>query len=239
MSSTTENSFSAKLSKAQNLAQVVSQFADYAPLREQETIPLFREFLTSTQTNSNKISISYKEYKEAVDLRQFHYKDSPTSVVKIVAQIKAAIEALYGKKSTESTIVNGIIKEMRDTKVIKVPAVQDLEKDTIKAETTFSMSQKSYGSQVEFLNRIVNTLENLSTYNPTNKDIKVDSLKNFVAFAQNLNLAVYSKIQPLKDAQLDRLKAYTELGDRVQRIKQSVKAQYGIKSNEYIMIKGM
>lgn len=235
MASTSETTFGAKLRNAQELVTYITGFVGYVPPRTQETVASMTTLISSLiATNATEAS-QQENYKVAVDNRQAAFSKRTGSVDKLLSPIKGAVDAQYGKKSTEATTINAIIKKMRATKLIKVPA------DPTKPDqaTAISQSERSYGSITQSFNDIINTLSQFVGYAPTNNTIKVVTLQATATQLTTLNNAVIQKIQPLKTTRATRQIQYTDLKDRVQRIKSYVKAQYGNSSTEYNMIKGI
>ncbi len=235
MTSTAENSFGARLRRAQDLLSFIQGFTGYSPPRTQESVIGFSALITSIIAANASESSTQQLFKSAVDARQAAFKTSPTSVEKILSPIIGAVESQYGKKSTEAVAIRAIIKKMRATKLIK-PTVDP---NTPTETKTISQSERSYGSMTQFFNDIINTLTQFTGYNPTNNAIKIATLQATATTLTTLNNTVAQKIQALSTVRATRLSQYTDLKDRVQRIKSYVKAQYGINSNEYKLIKGI
>ncbi len=235
MASTSETSFGAKLRNAQDLVTYITGFTGYVPPRTQETAASMTTLINSIIATNATESSQQENYKIAVDARQSAFSKKTGSVDKLLSPIKGAVDAQYGKKSTEAEALNAIIKKMRATKLTKAPA------DPTKPEqaSTISQSERSYGSITQSFNDIINTLSQFTGYNPTNNTIKVATLQTVATQLTTLNTTVIQKIQPLKTTRASRQAQYTDLKDRVQRIKSYVKAQYGNTSAEYNMIKGL
>lgn len=238
MSSTTETSFGARLRKAQDLATFIAGFTGYAPPRSEENPANFKAFLTTIVATNSLAATSHQQYKTAIDNRHNAIKVNPLSISKLLPQIKGIVESQYGKKSTEANSINTIIKTMRAYKVIKT-STSSTDVISPNAEKSFSQSQQSYGSQTQYFNDLINTLSQFSNYNPSNNSLKLANLNAFAASVTTLNNTVAQKLQPLKHARAMRISQFADLRDRTQRIKQYVKAQYGINSNEYRLIKGL
>ncbi len=235
MTSTSENSFGAKLRKAQDLVSYISGFSNYNPPRQQETVPAMSEFVnTIIEANASETSLR-ENYKRAVDSRLSAFRNNTGSVEKLLSPIKGAIESQYGRKSTESAAINATIKKMRATKITKSPT--DPTKET--KENTASQSERSFGSATQFFNDIVSTLTQFPEYDPSSEQLKLASLQETASQLTTLNDTVAQKVQQLKSIRATRLSLYAELNDRVQRIKSYVKSQYGTTSPEYILIKGL
>lgn len=235
MTPTTENTFGAKLRRAQDLLTYISGFAGYAPPRSQESVAGFTTLINSIIATNATGSSQLENYKAAVDARQAAFSKKTGSVEKLLSPIKGAIEAQYGKKSTEAVTVNTIIKKMRATKLTKAPV------DPAKPEQakTISQSERSYGSMTQFFNDIVNSLTQFTAFNPSSNALKIATLQTIATQLTALNNTVAQKIQLLKTTRTSRQTQYIDLKDRVQRIKSYVKAQYGNTSTEFNLIKGI
>jgi hypothetical protein len=235
MSSHSESSFGAKLRKAQDIQTFVAGFTGYNPPRAQESASGFLTFLNSIVTTNGTESSQEENYHVAVSLRHDAFVVKPSSVQKLLVQVKGAVESQFGKKSVEAATVNAIIKKMRNSKLIKLPA-DPTHPDQAKK---LSQSEHSYGSWAQYFNDIINTLSQFTGYNPTNLTIRVTALQSTATQLTTLSNTVIQKIQALKTTRVSRSSMYDDLRDRVQRIKAYVKAQYGNTSTEYNSIKGI
>lgn len=234
MASTVENTFGSKLRNAQDIVNIVQGFTGYAPPRTQETVASVNSLITSIVTSNTTLANTKQQYDLAVASRQNAYKGTPVSIDKLLVSIKGAVDAQYGKTSKESTSITSQLQAMRATKLVRLPA--DPTKGT--QETTISQSERSYGSIIQSFNNIVGGLTQFTGFNPSNPNIKVAALQATATNVTNLNNTVAQKIQALKTNQTNRNALYTDLQDRIQRIKSYVKSQYGMNSNEYNLIKG-
>ena len=235
MASISENTFGAKLRRAQDLLTFITGFVGYTPPRTQESVASMTTLINSIVTTNSSESSQQENYKVAVDARQAAFSIKNGSVEKLLSPIKGAVEAQYGKKSTEAVVVNAIIKKMRATKLKKAPS------DPTKPaqEKAISQSERSYGSMTQFFNDIISNLTQFTAFNPSNNTIKIVALQTISTQLTTLNNAVAQKIQPLKTIRASRLNQYADLKDRAQRVKAYVKAQYGNNSTEYNLIKGL
>lgn len=235
MASTSENTFGAKLRNAQDLLNFIQGFAGYAPPRTQESVASMTSLIASIVTANSTTASNQQQYKTATAARQAAYKGTNGSIEKLLPSIKGAVEAQFGKKSPETASIGAQIKTMRSNKLVKSPT--DPTKQT--QEKTVSQSERSYGSMVQAFNNIIASLQQFSGYNPSNANLKVAALQTTATNANALNNTVAQKTLALKNAKANRDTLYADLKDRVQRIKSYVKAQYGIASNEYKLIKGL
>lgn len=231
MASTSENSFGARLFRAKTLHSYISNFANYNPPRPQETPADFGTLLDDiTAINANESSLQ-QNYNSAVATRFNAFRNDTISIFKLLAPIRGAVEAQFGKNSTEFKQIDAIVKKIRDAKLVRKPAT-----DT-SPQITVSTSEKSYGSSTQYFNDLINTLTQLPNYNPSNVDIQIASLQTFANQIDTLNNQVATTYQALRSCRLKRLEYYNELSERGKRIKAYVKSNYGIPSEEYALVK--
>lgn len=235
MVSTSENTFGARLRRAQDLVTFISGFSTYAPPRPQESIAGMTTLINTIISGNASESSLQQNYKAAVDARVAAFTAAPGSVEKLLSPIRGAVVAQYGKISTEADAIRAIVKKIRATKLTKAPA--DPTKPS--QEKTISQSERSYGSITQFFNDIINTLTQFNAYNPSSPSLKIVSLQAIATQLTTLNNTVAQKTQQLKAIRLTRQNQYAELSDRAQRIKAYVKAQYGNTSAEYNLVKGL
>lgn len=235
MPSQSESSYGARLRKGQDILQFITNFPGYAPPRPEESITGFDTFLVQISDNNTTETQAQQDYSQNVTLRQKAFLKEDGSVDKLLSPIKGAVEAQYGKSSREAELISAIIKNMRNTKLIKPP----IDPTATTAPTAISQSERSYGSLTQYFKDIINTLTQFNSYNPSNPQLTITGLKATATQLDTLNNTVAQKYQALKVARDKRRDIYTELKDRIQRIKSYVKAQYGNNSTEYRTIKSI
>ena len=235
MASTSENTFGAKLRNAQDLLNYIQGFTGYAPPRAQESVASMTTLITSIVTANTATANNQQQYKAATAARQAAYNGTNGSIEKILPSIKGAVEAQFGKKAPETESIGAQIKAMRSSKLVKSPT----DPTKLTQEKTVSQSERSYGSMVQSFNNIIASLQQFSGYNPSNTTLRITALQAATAQVTTLNNNVAQRTLALKTSKVNRDTLYTDLKDRVQRIKSYVKAQYGVSSNEYKLIKGL
>jgi len=235
MASKSENSFGARLRKSQDLLQYVTNFLNYAPPRPEESVTGFTSFLNDIE-DSNTIEMqAQQDYSQTVTLRQKAFTKEGTSVDKLLSPIKGAVEALYGKNSREAELLNAQIRTIRKSKLIKPP----IDPTATTAAHTISQSERSYGSMTQHFKDIINTLTQFNGYICSNPLLTIVGLKATAQQLDTLNNTVAQQYQALKIARSKRQSAYTELSERMQRIKAYIKSQYGNSSIEYKTVKSL
>ena len=78
-----------------------------------------------------------------------------------------------------------------------------------------------------------------SNYNPINEVIKIPALQAKITAINQANNVVASTYGLLKVSADLRNTQFEQLSEATQRIKESVKSQYGVSSVEYKLIKGL
>ena len=235
MVSTSENTFGAVLRRSQDVQTYISGFEGYNPPRPNETAEKMMTLINAIIATNGLEAVHHENYKAAVDARKAAFAETPESVQKLLYQIKGAVEAQYGKKSTEAVVINAIVKKMRDTKLQKTsdnPEKPDQAKK-------ISQSERSFGSITQLFSNIISNLTQFNAFNPSNSAIKIPALQATAAQLTILNNDVAQKMQQLKTIRATRQKQYADLKDRVRRIKAYVKSQYGNTSTEYNLIKSL
>ena len=124
--------------------------------------------------------------------------------------------------------------------IVKIRGVK-VKKGTKEPNADFvSQIERSYGSMTQNFSDMITTLENYGAkYTPANTDIKIVTLKDKLTKLTVANNAVTSTYGQLKEKRYDRGSFYKDLTTITQRIKDAVKSQYGLKSTEYNLVKGL
>jgi valyl-tRNA synthetase len=233
MPSQSELSFGARLLRANNLLTYMNNFNGYAPPRENEAVANFEQLLENIADANAKESFAKQNYDMAVSNRHKAFKVDKRSVFKLLAPIRGAVQAQYGKDGKEFKLIDAAVKNIRASKVVK-KTVKDSD-----VEVSVSTSEQSYGSITQYFTDLVNKLAQLEGYNPSNDAIKKNQLLDFVKELNLLNKEVASSFHSLRSIKNLRRNLYNELSERVGRIKAYVKGNYGTQSEEYTLIKGM
>jgi len=232
MASSNEKTFGSKLANAETLATHLTTYTTYAPVRPEESVVNYKLLITTIKTNNALVASTQTTYSQATDKRVKLFTKNIDSLNKTLAPIAGQIKAKFGKTSKEAEYIASMIIKIRGESSKK------LKKDD---EGEFvSQSERSYGSMTQTFSDIITTLTTYGTdYAPTNVKIKLPALTTQLTALQtaNANVALaYGAYKPAKD---NRQTQYADLKDRSTRIKDSVKSQFGLTSNEYKLIKGL
>lgn len=232
MASTSEATYGAKIANAAAIATHLKSFNGYIAPTAETTIANYEALITSIKVENNNTSLKRSEYSIAVETRQKHFVTHPSSIAKLISPISSVVKAKLGKTSKEVNDVASLIAKIRGERATKPKEGDTKEK--------ISQSERSYGSMTQNFADIVSTLTALgANYAPVNELIKLPNLQAKIAEINQANNLVTSTYGGLKVSADQRNTLYETLAERTQRIKESIKSQYGVSSTEYKLIKGL
>jgi acyl carrier protein phosphodiesterase len=233
MASRAENSFGARLARAQQLLGKITNFQNWNPPRYEESVAGFAEFINTLLALNQEETGLEQQYNTMVKTREnFFYKD-PNCITKLLAMIRGAVEAQYGQGSIEFKQIDTLVRQMRDS----APAVRAATAN--RPEGTVSQSERSYGSLTKYFSDLVVILSQLSGYATSNPILAVASLQNLVAQANQMAVEIPTRHQLLTACRDRRRDMYKEMKTRGSRMKAYSKSNYGLDASEYKQIKGI
>lgn len=233
--STSEKGFGAKLQKAQNLLNILSSFQNYTPPRPEESITSMQQLTAALEVLNTSEATQRENYRSAVDTRRKAFTGSPGSIEKLLSPIYNAVTAQYGKQEKQAVLVAEIIRKFRGSKKANAPA----DPLSVKLKAPVSSSERSFGALTKHFGDLVSTLSQYGDYNPSNPQLSVAALQQKQQQLPQYSAAVVNSEQALRLTRIERTGQYEELSDRVQRIKQYVRAQYGLHSPEHTSVKSI
>lgn len=232
MASTSEVTIGAKVTNAEKISTNLKAFAGYAPSDPALTAAELDTLINNTKAKNTEAASAAQEYSAAVDTRQNLFQKDSNSLIKVMSPIGATVRASFGKTSKEASDITAMITKIRGVKV---------KKPTKEPTADFvSQSKRSYGSMTQNFSTMITTLTKYGAkYAPVNTDITIATLQTKLTALTAANIAVTATYGQLKEKRDDRSDLYKQLTDLTQRIKDAVKSQYGLKSTEYNLIKGL
>lgn len=232
MASISETSFGKKLDNAQALATHLQSFNNYAELNSELSIANLNSKVQELLNNNADVASKLQSYSISVEAKQNIFTKQPNSIAKIVTPIVANVRSIYGKNSKEVQIVSSYITKIRGIKVAK---------PNVGAEpSSLSQSERSYGTMLQTFSDLIVALESLGTnYTPANAECTTTNLKQKRDLATQFNIESIQNFGQLKMARDSRTTKYDALSALCQRLKETVKAQYGTQSVEYKLVKGL
>ena len=239
MASFSENTFGARIANAEAISTHLKSFVGFVAPTTDTSIANYDTLIGSLKTSNSVIATQKLAYSTAVDTRAKLFFKTPDSVEKLLSPITAVVKAKLGKTSKQATDIAALAVKIRGEKKKKGDTPPPTETEGKKKDPV-SQSERSYGSITQHFADILSTLTALGTdYAPVNATVKLTALNTKLTAIKTANNSVTSTYGALKTSVDSRQTSYTDLAARTQRIKDAVKSQYGNKSTEYNLIKGL
>ena len=227
-----ENTLGTRISNAETLVMSIRKFTDFKPLRTEDAPDEVETLIKKLKQASLDEANMLQKYSLAVDVRSKHFDKEATSIRKIITSINAYVKSLYDKDSKEASTINQKIAELRTSGIKKSKANPD--------EKSISTSQLSYASVTQKFAELIASLQALSQpYTPSNATITLEALKQKHIDVEKANMAVKDAFSDLNTLRTQKNTLSEDLVSRCQRLKNSIKSQYGNASTQYIEIKGL
>ena len=229
---TPETTFGTRIQNEQNLVTILQNTANYKAYRPEDAIEQLQELIKTIQiSNSNEANL-LQTYTLAVDARQKNFEGDDNSIKALTTHIIATLRAQYGKEAKETTSLIELIKKIRGDAPHKSKTNPD--------DKSISTSQQSYASLTQNFADLIASLEVLKPpYAPNNPHIVLAQLEQKLESIRETTYAVVNAFNGLDKERKNRNTLYADLKVRTQRVKENIKAQYGVKSAEYASIKGL
>ena len=231
MPSTSERTFGQRYTKARDLVEYLKLVPTYAPSNPDLAVAAFDTFVGTVDTANNAVASQTSALQTARDARLVLFK-GPEGLIKRCAQIRDYISSIEtkGKKSVEYKKVQKVVMRMRGIRLSKkkVTAAAGAEEPK-----TLSTSEVSFGSMLNAGKEVLQVINGLAAYAPSNTNITSVNFSAFVTQLDNKNSEIASKLSDWDNAIETRADLYDTLKDRVSKIKAALAGQYGRQSNEY------
>ncbi len=236
MSSKSQSSFASRLGKAKTLQTILSSYTDYVAPTKNASVLILATTITSIENIQKQYNTAKSDYTTKTYERKKVFTENSDSLEKRLSPIRTFIEALKGKNSTElkqvSTAVNKIRGHIKKTSKI----LTNNESET----SSISLIERTYASRLANFKNIIDIIASYGeSYAPPNTLISVESLNELATEAEAKNNTVDVSLSVLKPIINKRQELFDQLHEQTQSIKNFVKAQYGLNSNEYKQIKGL
>jgi hypothetical protein len=256
MNAYSEQSFGARLLRAEELLQHIKTFSNYNPPHTEDSTASIANLLADINEANDKETDEEIAYRDIIEARREAYWTGKESVKKLLSPLRAAVQTQYTKHSPEYEHVLNHIRKLRNHQGLSKKTTVTSEAEGANGgaagngagenateeavdDTSISHSEQSFGSLHRHFADLVLELKKFQNYNPDNAALKMLALENRVTALYAMNNEAYSHFTALRDQRLERRNLYKELEKRVQSIKAYVLATYGIESNEYATIKGI
>jgi len=232
MAQNSQASFGARLSRAKQLYQFINSFADYDPDVASLSPAKFQLLIETMDTTQQEHTLTHHLFAESAKERAKTFATNDDSISKKATLLKAYVKAKFKKESQQFADVDKLVNKIRGEKPIKTSEESDTQ--------TISRSEKSYGSQLQnFTDLVTLAIQFGAEYAPANKAIKLAELQATLDTATFLNNETTVKFAAFKPKIAQRKDGFAQLSETANRIKEMVKSQYGVTSDQYKLIKGL
>lgn len=232
MARNSQASFAARLSRAKQLHQFIHSFTDYASDLASLSPASFLLLINSMDTTQQEHTLTHHLFAEAAKERAKAFYANEDSVNKKATLLKAYVKAKFKKESQQYADVEKLVNKIRGEKPIKTSEGSDAQ--------TISRSEKSYGSQLEnFTDLVTLAIQFGTAYAPANQIIKLSELRSTLETATSLNNETTIRFAAFKPKIAQRQVGFAQLSETANSIKEMVKSQYGVTSDQYKLIKGL
>lgn len=225
-----ERTFGDRLARGYQLYEAINNMSGYAPADDDIKPNNFLSFLDSVDAKNNQVASLKDIYSLDVKSRQNIFFNE-RGIKKRASYVYAYCKSRSDIKK-ETAIIQRIYRKIQN---YKKPQKNTLPTNDNKRIT----GEQSYGDFIKLLGDLIESLRQITDYNPPNELITIDSLELYRTDMITINKKVGDTIYDYGIAIKERFEMYEQLKDKMLRIKSSVKAQYGINSNEYQTIKGI
>ena len=232
MASSIETTIGARVANAESISTHLTAFKNFSPPDAALAGPKLSALIDNIKATNTEAAAAIQRYSNAVDTRTKLFKEDVNSVSFLLSAIGATVRASFGKNSKEAGNIASMIQNLRGVTSKKAP--KEPSQDSV------SQSERSFGSVTQNFSNLITTLESFGgKYTPANSDISIPALHIKLNLMGNSNVAVTASYGSLKEKRDDRFVLYQRLNILTQRIKDAVKSQYGSKSTEYNLVKGL
>lgn len=231
-----ETTFGDRLARGYLLNDAIAQMVGYNPADTDIKTADYKQFLNDVDLKNTTLAGIKTEWQNAVKARQELYFND-TGVKKRTSYVLAYCKSRSDIKK-ETVVIERICRLILNYRKPKPPKIEKAADDTQTSKKR-NLGEQSFGDLVKLLGDLLEALKQLPLYEPPNTLIKLDELTNFRNSLLDSNTVVGDKIYEYLVITKERLIMYEQLKDKMLRIKATVKAQYGINSNEYQSIKGI
>ena len=230
MPSSFQTSFANRYTKARELVSYLSTLSGYNPGVDSLTTPKLTELLNdinaANSAAASKNSLLQTERSDRAALIK-----GEDGLISRSAQVRDYLASILpkGKKAKDYERAQKIIQKMRGgTKPRKSSA-----NENGSSTRTTSTAEVSFASILGNGRDLLELIKLVPGYAPSNPDLTIANYEALLNSIAAKNSSVAQMREQYDDAIENRANLYYDLRERITKIKHSIAAQYGKKSNEY------
>lgn len=243
MASTTETGNAKNVANLEDLISFCTGYgATYNPSKASIKLPALTALLTASRTSLTAVNNALPAYNNATAAREIAFE--PLS--KLITRVTNAVGvsgATIAIVDDVKTIARKLQGRRADAKKVIDPIALDPNNPTAPTPKTISVSQLSFDSRIENLEKLNQQLATITQYIPNENDLKVTALNTLLADLKAKNTSVVTATTPLSNARINRNKTLydpiTGLVTTASEVKMYVKSVFGASSPQYKQISGI
>jgi hypothetical protein len=233
MNITSESGVNTSLNNFSKLIDICeSMGASYNPVPQNLQIAILKEHAVNVKGAITHVDKTQAISITAEDARQKTF----STLLPLVTRVQA-IAIVLGLPDAIIVHVKEIVRKIRGQRARKIKSDQT-EEETKKH---ISVSQLSFGEQIEHLNQLIALLKSQPAYTPAETDLTVTALDQLLLAMQTTNAEAMETEVALANARQERNQLLyapkTGMIDIALAVKEYVKAVFGASSPQYKMIK--
>lgn len=227
-----EFSFGARVDKGKKLRAAVVSFGNFVPGSGNKSAAGLADAIHGLELRNPPLNNALYAYRDSVFERRRVFVSREDSITLVLSPILSYVSGEFGKKSNQYRVIKSLVGKLRGQRLGAV--------NPDPTAATHSVSQMSYGDMYQNFNTLVTMIVAFGIeYDPSNPVITVVSLQAIRDEASEKNDLVNVAFDALSPLQESRSIAYDEFSVQCQCVKNLVKSQYGVGSNQYKMVKGL
>lgn len=250
MSSTSEIGHAKNVANFEDLISFCTGYgATYNPILNAIKVANMNTLKTSAASSLTSAINAYVAFKNATNNREIVFEPVKKLATKIIAALKAcgALDQtikdavtinhkIQGKRAKLKTVFGG-----KGQKVAIDP--NDPPVETPEETKQISVSQQSYDSMIEHMEKLINLLSSIPAYNPNENELKITSLNTLLTSMKTSNTAVITAYTNWSNTRIMRndilYRKITGLVDIALECKNYVKSIFGSGSPQYKQVSGL
>jgi hypothetical protein len=230
-----ETGHAKNVANLQKLIEQITTYSDYNPSIDNLKIPTVTTLYDNSLSSLNNVINKRNANKNAIHLRQELNEGLKSKVTRIINQLDVLnlTDGIFDQAKSLNRLIQG---SRKTTKVIETNE-DDFNEEENENKETKSISRQSFTETAENLNKLLQLIETVDTYNPNIEDLKLVNLKTYQTELVKATKEVNKTEAELNTEFINRNKLlYNEengLYEIAQNVKKYVKSVYGAKSPEY------
>lgn len=238
MASTSETGHAKNVANLDTLISAITSYgAVYNPSRAALKLPALQTLSTSAKASLTSVNTQNANASNAIAARDLAF--APLS--KLVTKISNAIKATETSTQVDDN-VSTIIRKLQGRRATPLLSEEQKTQKTAEGKTVnqISVSQLSFDSKIENLDKLIKILASIPLYAPNENELKVATLTTLYTDLKTKNTAVITAQAALNTARISRneilYKPITGLLELAIAAKTYIKSIYGASSPQYTQI---